>query len=343
MGVYLRKGIVRSGPFHVYLNKSGIGVSTGIPGLRVGHGPRGSYVRMGKGGVYYRKTLGSKGRKESHGGSAVAKPEPALVPGAREVELHDVTGSTVLELADASPSELTGQINGAAHAASLMPLVILCYILILTIPLGIWLRAKDAERRSVIVFYDINDEHLLNFEALVDAFSVLEQCAGKWSVTAEGGVQNLQQWKTSAGASTLVTRTTCTFDTEGPKILKTNITVPSFHHAKQTLYLLPDRVLVQEGKRFADLAYDQCRISASATRFIESSGRPARDAQQVGTTWKYVNKGGGPDKRYKDNRQLPIMQYAELEVSSSTGLHLLWQVSRPDAATSMASAVKSSV
>ena len=38
------------------------------------------------------------------------------------------------------------------------------------------------------------------------------------------------------------------------------------------------------------------------TRFVESSNVP-RDATIVGKTWQYVNKSGGPDRRYKNNRQ----------------------------------------
>ncbi len=32
----------------------------------------------------------------------------------------------------------------------------------------------------------------------------------------------------------------------------------------------------------------------------------------VGSTWKYANKGGSRDKRYKDNREIPVMEYGEL-------------------------------
>lgn len=42
MSFYLGK-TVKAGPFRVSLSRSGIGMSTGVPGLRVGTGPRGSY------------------------------------------------------------------------------------------------------------------------------------------------------------------------------------------------------------------------------------------------------------------------------------------------------------
>ena len=56
MGFYLRKSI-SVGPLRFNLSKSGVGVSAGIKGLRFGVGPRGNYVHMGRGGLYYRATL----------------------------------------------------------------------------------------------------------------------------------------------------------------------------------------------------------------------------------------------------------------------------------------------
>jgi hypothetical protein len=49
-GVYLRSSL-KAGPFRFNLSKSGIGVSAGVPGFRVGTGPRGNYVRIGRGGL----------------------------------------------------------------------------------------------------------------------------------------------------------------------------------------------------------------------------------------------------------------------------------------------------
>lgn len=57
MSWYLKKAF-RLGPIRFNLSKSGIGVSGGIKGFRVGTGPRGPYVQAGRGGIYYRKSFG---------------------------------------------------------------------------------------------------------------------------------------------------------------------------------------------------------------------------------------------------------------------------------------------
>ena len=50
MGIFFRKS-VRVGPFRFNLSGAGVGVSVGIPGLRIGTGPRGNYVSAGRGGI----------------------------------------------------------------------------------------------------------------------------------------------------------------------------------------------------------------------------------------------------------------------------------------------------
>lgn len=64
-------------------------------------------------------------------------------------------------------------------------------------------------------------------------------------------------------------------------------------------------------------------------KFIESEAVP-KDTQIVGQTWKYVNKSGGPDRRFRDNRQLPICLYGRLELSSASGLNTVLMYSNPN-------------
>jgi len=60
MGMYLRK-TKKIGILNINMSKSGIGWSVGPRGMRIGHGPRGTYVRGGRGPIRYQKTLKSSG------------------------------------------------------------------------------------------------------------------------------------------------------------------------------------------------------------------------------------------------------------------------------------------
>ena len=62
MGWYLRKSF-GIGPIRLNLSKSGLGLSAGIKGLRIGTGPRGSYMHGGREGLYYRQSLRSRGKQ----------------------------------------------------------------------------------------------------------------------------------------------------------------------------------------------------------------------------------------------------------------------------------------
>ncbi|MES2467745.1 MAG: DUF4236 domain-containing protein [Verrucomicrobiota bacterium] len=70
MSFYLLKSI-KVGPVRFNLSKSGIGVSGGVKGFRVGTGPKGNYIHMGRGGIYYRKTLGGT---KNRGGTKAPQP-----------------------------------------------------------------------------------------------------------------------------------------------------------------------------------------------------------------------------------------------------------------------------
>jgi hypothetical protein len=65
--------------------------------------------------------------------------------------------------------------------------------------------------------------------------------------------------------------------------------------------------------------------------FIETERVP-KDAEIIRYTWKYVNKSGWPDKRFKDNREVPVALYAEFTLETEEGLYEKFQFSNYDVA-----------
>lgn len=92
VGFYILKSL-STGTFRFNLSKSGVGVSVGVPGFRVGTGPRGNYVHTGRGGVYYRTTL--NGPKAP----AATQPPVPVTTQPSGILMEDVTGATAIELA----------------------------------------------------------------------------------------------------------------------------------------------------------------------------------------------------------------------------------------------------
>lgn len=339
MGFYLRKSL-RAGPFRFNLSKSGLGVSAGIPGFRIGTGPRGNYVHVGTHGVYYRASLGSRAGREPQAPPSAVPTAWRPVNAAPEVILEDVTGATATELLPSSADDLVTQLNQAAGrfawwpwtlgallvAALAAPPTVGVVLLIFGLPAVIWVGLRDRARRSVVAFYEVDGPQAVWFQGAVDAISALGQCARLWRIDAAGNVRTTHQYKVNAGASTLIRRSAVGVGMSGPKVLVTNIAVPSIASGRQSLHFLPDRLLVRDGRKFASISYGVLEQGATGTRFIETERLP-RDAQQVDTTWKYVNVKGGPDRRFKNNQQLPVMLYGELTVASRDGLNWLIQSS----------------
>jgi hypothetical protein len=85
--------------------------------------------------------------------------------------------------------------------------------------------------------------------------------------------------------------------------------------------------------------YGDLRITRETCRFVESE-RVFPDQEIVGTTWKYVNKNGGPDRRFRDNPQFPIVIYEELHIKTPGGLDEVYQFSKEGIATQLAEAIK---
>ena len=55
--------------------------------------------------------------------------------------------------------------------------------------------------------------------------------------------------------------------------------------------------------------------------------------------WKYVNKSGDPDRRFKDNYEIPICLYQDMSFFSQSGLNERIQLSSRGPANDFKSAV----
>ena len=349
MGFYLRKSI-KVGPIRFNLSKSGIGVSAGITGFRVGTGPSGNYVHMGRGGIYYRKTLPSgSGRvtpstlQPSHVDETATSVGPMI-----EIESADVA-----QMSDSSSTDLLQELRDKKKKVLVEPIVIvgaaiafcaavaadldsipLIAVAVVSAIAAYLARRRDILAKTVVLFYAFDAELEKAYAALHDGASKLAACVGCWHIPASGKVHDR---KYHAGASSLVDRKPTKIAHTAPPFLKTNVDTISIGVGRQTIYLFPDRALVYEAGQVGAIGYDQLKLSVAQTRFIEDSA--PSDARVVDRTWRYVNKRGGPDLRFSNNRELPICLYDELHFASSTGLNEIIQVSRCDVGKSLEGAL----
>lgn len=332
---------VKLGAVRFNFSGSGIGVSVGIPGLRIGTGPRGAYISGGVAGFRYRQSLGGTAR-------ARQPPQalPKLVPDGSDARLPadpnivatvDHETKSVLELEDSTSDALLQSMNEQRHKSDLWPvaLVVLGGLFLFLLNLGsawpravllgifavfvaavLWVRWRDKMRKLTVLFYEPDATTNELYSAVVSA---LQHAAGAVKLKAIANTSRYGDTKYSAGAAEgLKFAGASLFLGQAPGVVA-NVEVPILKAAKTTLAFYPDRVLAFQGSAVGGISYQRLEAVSVATRFIEHEAVPS-DARVIDRTWQYVNKKGGPDRRFKNNRELPVCAYNQFNLSTPDGL-----------------------
>jgi hypothetical protein len=192
-----------------------------------------------------------------------------------------------------------------------------------TVALSAFLSRIDEQRKTVVIMYDLDDQVVAPFQTFAQEFDKLATASRIWNIDTAGRTDD---WKRNAGASHLIARKLVRLSYGVPRVIKTNVDLPRIVGGRQNIYFLPDIVLVTEGNRAGAVSYQQFVVLWSNTIFLKGDGVPA-DARVVGQTWQYVNKKGGPDRRFKNNRQIPQVLYQQMGVQGTGGLQKILQVS----------------
>lgn len=334
MGFYLRKS-VSFGPLRLNFSKSGVGLSAGVTGARVSIGPRGTYIHAGRGGFYYRQRLDSGGRPPQEGLRQHARPA------VDQLSSDAVPTAEAADLVPASADDVLATINKCASRLPLAPWVGAMLVLLLLSLLGsgqlalslltlivgtslvIYLHNRDKIRRTASLVYelDLPTQHWM--DGIQAALDTLGQSVRVWRVE---GRQFTDDWKRNAGASSLIRRRPVRVGVVKPPYISTNLQIKGIDLGQLRLLFFSDWLLIYQSGRYGAVSYDTIGVNHVPVRFIEEE-IPPRDAQIVDQTWRYVRKNGGPDLRFNNNRQLPVMLYGHLELTSSTGLNIHLDVS----------------
>ena len=350
MSFFLRKSL-RFGPIRFNLSKSGVGVSAGVKGLRIGTGPRGNYIYAGRGGIYYRKTL--QGRR-----TRFTPPSSSPISPSAPNETTESTDATLL--ADESAAGLLAELNQKRRRWRIWPAIAAIFAVatlffFATLLAGrpfekIWALAlaaillgllvpivakEDRDRTTTVLFYDLEGPTLTAFEALHCALEELAKCSKLWVIS---GTTYYSDRRYHSGMNKGIDRRVVRVANAPPSLIKTNIPVFGLVDGSQTMYFFPDRLLVFDLTGVGATSYSELVLTATQCRLAENESVPA-DANVVDSTWLYVNNDGGPDLRFRDNRQVPIALYDELLMYTASGFGRVLQISKPGLASLLAAAI----
>ncbi|MFQ3576150.1 MAG: DUF4236 domain-containing protein [Cytophagales bacterium] len=163
------------------------------------------------------------------------------------------------------------------------------------------------------------------FSQLLEDYKQVISSEKIWDITSS---ISIDQKSTRSAASASVTRKQVKFGFRNIDIVKSEYNALHFENANGgDLYIYPAFIaIVDSKKKFGLVDIRELNFDFHGQRFLEEEKVP-KDSQVVGQTWAKVNKNGTPDKRFKDNYQIPICLYGEFSLTSKTGLNEAYSIS----------------
>lgn len=155
------------------------------------------------------------------------------------------------------------------------------------------------------------DQNWRNFaNTRMAPFTYMSKTKRLWEVTSSSGGYDK---KYHAGCSVQVQRKEIRVVYSVPFPFKPSVNAYTLYLPDRKFVFLPDCVYMIQGSSCEALHYEHIKWSSSMTIFVESSA--PKDSQVVGQTWQYVNKKGGPDRRFSYNPMLVECSYGRLDVN----------------------------
>lgn len=327
MGYRFRKSINLGGGFRINLSKSGIGYSWGVPGMRytklANKRERYTYSIPGTGISYVEDTSSKENQQQHQQQSANNDMQNSI--GVIEEKVSNIDFEE-----NSNFDEFINKINefrntdANIQAGIVLLSIILFFILTNPIVFIIGLLILSAyniyrnKKMLISIEYNFDNENAKYYELLNNFLNTIASSKGLWLI--ETKYKNVDE-KRNAGAKSLVSRLPISVTKEVPFYLKINTECYCLNIKDKKFYFLPNKVLVHDKIKTIGLNFQELNFYFGENTFIEEECAPS-DSKIIDYTYRFVNKKGGPDRRYKDNPQYPICLYGTIDIKNEEGLNL---------------------
>lgn len=348
MGWRIHKSVNLGLGFRINISKSGIGYSWGVPGYRktvkANGGTRTTYSIPGTGVSYI---------EESNPGNLQSQK----LPRANSMERYNLENSKEYAVVNGKIDAISTPENkvfvdklksilfknlstwiiavalilALSFLSTVVPENIWNWIYLLIVGAIIGLAFFINSRRHILVEYNIDKDIALLVKQRENALSYIFSCDKIWSIES---YENVTYSRVNAGASTNIKRKKVKFSYgKPPKYLKVANDLKFYQMliGKTRYIFLPDKILFINSLQVGALKYHDIVVSLESLLFRETE-TPPQDGIFLYNTWQYVNNNGTPDRRFKNNRQIPVFSYGKIYLKSATGLNVHLMVSSSDKA-----------
>jgi hypothetical protein len=183
---------------------------------------------------------------------------------------------------------------------------------------------------------DIDRQQAEPYYKMRDDFAALSEAKKIWDTLERRAINRIAE---RSAANEAITRAPVGFALDSCDLIQWEQKVPHLpNRAGGDMYIYPGFILYRASKQaFALIDSREVALAHRSLRFIEEEPIPS-DTKVVGQAWAKSNKDGTPDRRFRDNYQIPIALYASLTFTSPSGLHEEFQISNPELAERFARA-----
>lgn len=321
MGFRFRKSINLGGGFRINLSKSGVGYSFGTKGLRwtklCNGRNRSTYSIPGTGLAYISESSGEKHSSSQQEMQGFSEENYNL----------EYESTTELDVSPAEYDDFIKKVNNVKLSNKVWKygMWLTCLLGIATPPFFVGTVILFIVKKCCKKYFEIElnynfDTDFEDYFSCVNLFlSELASNSRLWGILKSYHEENT---KYSSGSSSTFARTELILKKQNAKYLKSNVEYYCLEYLKNKFYFLPDRLLIDSGASVKSLRYSEIQCMFDTINYVEEN-LVADDTEVIEKTWKYVNKDGSADKRFKDNFQIPICKYGTMHMQSNNGLDIL--------------------
>lgn len=347
MAFKFRKRIRVFPGFTVNLSKSGLSSTIGIRGFSFNTGSKGTFLNVGLPGTGFYDRIRLDNPSEMENSPRISEEssfEPVYDPDRIEICTHHATNLTsngLFGLKDSIVEAGKSYLQTKRELdASYMRHSIYCLLFAVSVfdISGYFLRKSKKllwsyqEYRNILkenlscgrveIDFNLDPPALSDYDLLRTNFARLKKCCKIWDITSKKTIKNATASRTIGDMS--IERKEVSFKESSLNVIDTAYPSLCLENANgRDLHIYPGFIALESRFDFSLIDLREIDISMISYSVHETQGYPS-DATRTGITWKYTNKDGTPDRRYRNNSQIPVVTYPGLHFRTSRGLNELY-------------------